>query len=68
MTISSIVSLFTKLIDVTVVWFLLYYILKNLRRNVKMVLLLKGILMIVLITVLSGIDKSKYETGKYSRK
>lgn len=55
MTISSIVSLFTKLIDVTVVWFLLYYILKNLRRNVKMVLLLKGILIIIVLKVLSDL-------------
>ena len=55
MTIRSIVSLFTKLIDVTVVWFLLYYILKNLRRNVKMVLLLKGILIIIVLKVLSDL-------------
>lgn len=53
MTIDSITTLFTKLIDVMVVWFLLYYILKNLRRNVKMVLLFKGILIIIILKIVS---------------
>ena len=55
MTFDSIASLFTKLIDVLLVWFALYYILKNLRKNVKMVLLFKGILIIFLIKLISDI-------------
>lgn len=55
MTFDSIASLFTKLIDVLLVWFVLYYILKNLRKNVKMVLLFKGILIIFLIKLISDI-------------
>ena len=46
MTVDSIVSLGIKLIDVLLVWMVLYYILKSLRKNVKMVLLFKGILII----------------------
>lgn len=52
MTFETITSLITKLIDVLLVWCALYYILKNLRKNVKMVLLFKGILIIIIIKVI----------------
>ena len=53
MTVNSIIEFMTKLIDVLLVWLLLYYILKNLRRNVKMVLIFKGVLIIALLKVVS---------------
>lgn len=53
MTFDSIASTFTKLIDVLLVWCALYFILKNLRKNVKMVLLFKGILIIIAIKIIS---------------
>ena len=53
MTFDSIASLFTKLMDVLLVWLVLYYILKNLRKNVKMVLIFKGILILVALKLLS---------------
>ena len=52
MTFDSIASTFTKLIDVLLVWCALYFILKNLRKNVKMVLLFKGILIIIVIKII----------------
>ena len=55
MTFNMITSLITKLLDVMVVWFLLYYILKNLRKNVKMLLLFKGILVIIAIKIISDL-------------
>ena len=55
MTVEGIFSLGKKLIDVLLVWMILYYILKNLRKNVKMVLLFKGILVIVLLKIFSDI-------------
>ena len=55
MTFDSIVSLFTKLIDVLLVWLVLYYILKNLRKNVKMVLIFKRILILVALKLLSDL-------------
>ncbi len=55
MTFDTIMSFMTKLIDVLLVWLALYYILKNLRKNVKMVLLFKGILIIVIIKIISDI-------------
>lgn len=55
MTFDGIASLFTKLIDVLLVWFALYFILKNLRKNVKMVLLFKGILVILAVKIISDL-------------
>ena len=55
MTLSSIGTIITKLIDGLTVWFLLYYILKNLRKNVKMVLIFKGILIIVVLKIISDL-------------
>ena len=55
MTVDGIVGLVKKLIDVMLVWMIFYYILKNLRKNVKMVLLFKGILVIVVLKIISDI-------------
>ena len=69
MTFDAITSLLIKIIDVMVVWlllyyilkikcyniFLLYYILKNVRKNVKMLLLFKGITILILLKVVSEV-------------
>ena len=53
MTFDGIMELFKKLIDVLLVWMALYYILKSLRKNVKMVLLFKGIMIIFILKLVS---------------
>ena len=55
MTVDSITSFIKNFIDILLVWAMLYYILKNLRRNVKMVLLFKGILIILALKIISDI-------------
>lgn len=55
MTFDNILILIKKLFDVLLVWLVLYYILKNLRRNVKMVLIFKGVIIILLLKVLSDV-------------
>lgn len=55
MTVEGIFSLLKKLIDVLLVWMILYYTLKNLRKNVKMVLLFKGILVIIVLKIFSDL-------------
>ena len=55
MTFNGIIDLVKKLIDVLIVWLALYYILKSLRKNVKMILLFKGILVILILKVFSDI-------------
>ena len=46
MTFSSIWEVVTKIIDISLVWFMFYYLLKNLKNNVKLVLIFKGIVII----------------------
>ncbi|MBQ8234422.1 MAG: diadenylate cyclase CdaA [Bacilli bacterium] len=55
MTIDGILDTLRKLIDVLIVWMVLYYILKKLRKNVKMVLLFKGILIVVALKLFSDL-------------
>ena len=55
MTFNSIIELIKKIIDVLIVWFVLYYILKSLRKNVKMVMLFKGILIIIVLKIISDL-------------
>ena len=55
MTIDSITTFIKNFIDILLVWAMLYYILKNLRKNVKMVLLFKGILIILALKIISDI-------------
>ena len=55
MTIDTIIELIKKFADVLLVWLVLYYILKNLRKNVKMVLLFKGILIVIFLKIISDV-------------
>lgn len=55
MTLDNMLLFARRLIDVLIVWLVLYYILKSLRKNVKMVLLFKGILFIVVLKIISDI-------------
>ena len=54
MTFDWIVDLVKKIIDVLLVWLVLYYVLKSLSKNVKMVLLFKGIIFILILKVISS--------------
>ena len=55
MTLQTIWSTVTKIIDISLVWLMFYYILKNIKNNVKMVLIVKGIFLIIVIKVISNI-------------
>lgn len=53
MTLNSILTIIQKIIDISLVWLFFYFLLKNLRNNVKMVLLFKGILFVIVIKLIS---------------
>lgn len=53
MSLDEILGLLKNLVDVLISWMVFYFILKNLRKNVKMVLLFKGVLIVILLKVLS---------------
>lgn len=55
MTLSSVWSLIAKIIDISIVWYMIYFLLKNLKNNIKMVLIFKGIVFIIIIKVLSNL-------------
>lgn len=55
MTFDAIILFAKKLLDVLLVWLVIYYALKSLRKNVKMVLLFKGILIILILKIFSDI-------------
>ena len=53
MTTDVIVTIIKNIIDICLVWFLLYYVLKNIRNNVKMTLLFKGVVILVIVKVIA---------------
>ena len=55
MTLANIWSIITKIIDICIVWFMTYYILKNVKNNIKMALIVKGIIILVLVKVISDL-------------
>ena len=52
-TVTDIVTILKKLADVLLVWMIFYFILKNIKNNVKLSLIFKGIAIIVFLKVLS---------------
>ena len=53
MTVSSLITVIQKIIDISLVWIIIYYILKSLKNNIKMVLIFKGVIIILAIKILS---------------
>ena len=53
MNLTAIWEIFTKLLDICVVWIAFYYILKNVKNNIKMVLIVKGVIIILVTKLLS---------------
>ncbi len=55
MNLSTVWEIFTKLLDICLVWLAFYYILKNVKNNIKMVLIVKGVFIILLVKVVSDL-------------
>lgn len=55
MSMSLIIELVKNILDILLVWLVLYYVLKSLSKNVKMVLLFKGIIFILGLKLISDI-------------
>lgn len=55
MTFSMIWEIITKIIDIGIVWIVFYFILKNIKNNIKMVLIFKGVILILIIKFLSDL-------------
>ena len=55
MTLQTLWSIISKIIDIYLAWLMFYYILTNIRNNVKMDLIVKGIILILAIKIISNL-------------
>ena len=55
MNLANIWSIITKVIDICFVWIAFYFILKNVRNNTKMALIVKGVIIILLVKFISDL-------------
>ena len=46
---SDVAIILRKIVDISIVWFVFYYILKNIKNNVKLSLLFKGLILIIIL-------------------
>lgn len=53
MTLDGLILIVKNIIDISLVWLMVYYILKNIRNNVKLTLLFKGVLIILILKLAS---------------
>ncbi len=53
MTLDNILVIIKKIVDISLVWLIIYYVLKNIRNNVKLTLLFKGVALILILKVVS---------------
>ena len=53
MSLDLILDICRKIVDIAIVWILIYTILKNIKSNVKLSLLFKGILFIIIIKIIA---------------
>ena len=53
MSFESFWTIFKKIVDICIIWVLFYYLLKNVRKNVKLSLLLKGIILVLIVKIIS---------------
>lgn len=54
-TLESIMSIINKTVDILLVWIVFYYILKNIKNNVKLTLIFKGVAVIIVMKIASDI-------------
>ena len=53
MTLDSVLAILRAIIDISLVWMVIYFILKNIKNNVKMILLFKGVFVVLIVKILS---------------
>ena len=54
-TVTDVLSVLRDFVDVLLVWFVIYYILKNIKNNIKLSLIFKGLVFIVLLYAVSDL-------------
>ena len=54
-TVTDVLSILRDFVDVLLVWFVIYYILKNIKNNIKLSLIFKGLIFIIILYAISDI-------------
>ena len=54
-TFTDIVNIVRKIVDISIVWFVIYIVLKNIRNNVKLSLIFKGVTIVILLKLVSDL-------------
>ena len=52
--ITDVVSILKKIIDISLVWMIFYYMLKHIKNNVKLSLIFKGVFLVIILKVISS--------------
>ena len=50
-TITDVVSILKKIIDISLVWMIFYYMLKHIKNNVKLSLIFKGVFLVIILNI-----------------
>ncbi len=50
---TDVLTVLRKIVDISLVWFIFYFIIKNIRNNVKLSLIFKGLLIIIILKIIS---------------
>ena len=53
-TITDVVSILKKIIDISLAWMIFYYMLKHIKNNVKLSLIFKGVFLVIILKVISS--------------
>lgn len=53
-TITDVVSILKKIIDISLVWMIFYYMLKHIKNNVKLSSIFKGVFLVIILKVISS--------------
>ncbi len=60
---TDVLTVLRKIVDISLVWFIFYFIIKNIRNNVKLSLIFKGLLIIIVLKIIS--DYAHFVTVGY---
>lgn len=52
-TIDSVLNILNKTVDILIVWLIIYYILKNIKNNVKLSLIFKGVILVAILKIVA---------------
>ena len=52
-TVSDVLAILRKIVDISLVWFIFYFILKNIKNNVKLSLIFKGVAFVIVLKLIS---------------